>query len=73
MTLVVDKTTKALVSLSIATYLNDPKDAVNVTVQFAAIPGGPNHVASQTINGVSKQLTIAVANSNYQKTSTGAS
>jgi hypothetical protein len=67
MTLVVDKATKALVSLSIATYLNDPKDAVTVSVQFGAIPGGPNHVASQTINGVSKQLTIAVQNSNYQK------
>jgi hypothetical protein len=67
MTLVVDKTTKSLVSLSIATYLSDPKDAVNVSVQFTAIPGGPNHVASQTINGVSKQLTIAVQNSNYQK------
>ncbi len=67
MTLVVDKTTKGLVSLSIATYLSDPKDAVNVTVQFSAIPGGPNHVASQTINGVSKQLTIAVQNSNYQR------
>jgi hypothetical protein len=67
MTLVVDKTTKNLASLSIATYLSDPKDAVTVSVQFAAIPGGPNHVASQTINGVSKQLTIAVQNSNYQK------
>jgi hypothetical protein len=67
MTLVVDKATKALVSLSIATYLSDPKDAVNVTVQFAPIPGGPNHVSTQTINGVSKQLTIAVQNSNYQK------
>src|SRR5580698_2206217 len=58
MTLVVDKTTQSLVSLSIATYLNDPKDAVTVSSQFSAIPGGPNHVASQTINGVSKQLTI---------------
>jgi hypothetical protein len=67
MTLVVDKTTQSLVSLSIATYLNDPKDAVTVSSQFRAIPGGPNHVASQTINGVSKQLTIAVQNSNYQK------
>ena len=67
LTLVVDKTTNSLVSLSIASYLNDPKDAVTVSVQFAAIPGGPNHVASQTINGVSKQLTIAVQNSNYQK------
>jgi hypothetical protein len=67
MTLVIDKTTQSLVSLSIATYLNDPKDAVTVSSQFSAIPGGPNHVASQTINGVSKQLTIAVQNSNYQK------
>lgn len=68
MTLVLDKTTQSLVSLSIATYLSDPKDAVTVSSQFSAIPGGPNHVASQTINGVSKQLTIAVQNSNYQKT-----
>lgn len=68
MTLVIDKTQKDLVSLSIASYLDDPKDAVNVTVTFSRIPGGPNHVSSETINGVSKQLTIAVQNSNYQKT-----
>ena len=66
MTLVFDKGQKALVSVSIASYLSDPKDAVNVTVAFAGIPGGPNHVASQTIDGVSKQLTIVIANSNYQ-------
>lgn len=68
MTLVVDKAQKALVSLSIASYLNDPKDAVNVTVQFSPIPDGPNHVSAETIDGVSKQLTIAIQNSNYQKT-----
>ena len=67
MTLVMDKTQKALVSLSIATYLSDPKDAVNVSVQFSPIPGGPNHVSGETINGVSKQLTIGVRNSDYQK------
>jgi hypothetical protein len=72
MTLVIDKTTKGIASLSIASYLSDPKDAVTVSSQFAAIPGGPNHVASQTINGVSKQLTIAVQNSNYQKTQSAA-
>jgi hypothetical protein len=73
MTLVLDKSTQSLVSLSIGTYLTDPKDAVNVTAQFSTIPGGPNHVASQTINGVSKQLTIAVQNSNYQKLQNGPS
>jgi hypothetical protein len=67
MTLVIDKTQKELVSLSIASYLDDPKDSVNVTVSFAAIPGGPNHVSAETINGVSKQLTINMQNSNYQR------
>lgn len=66
MTLVINKTLKDLASLSIATYLDDPSDAVNVSVQFGQLPGGPNHVASETINGVSKQLTIAIQNSNYQ-------
>jgi hypothetical protein len=67
MTLVIDKAQKNLASVSINSYLNDPKDAVNVSVQFAKIPGGPNHVSTETINGVSKQLTINVQNSNYQK------
>jgi hypothetical protein len=67
MTIVFDKTEKALVGISINSYLKDPKDAVTANVQFSAIPGGPHHVSALTINGVSKQLTIAVANNNYQK------
>lgn len=66
MTIVMDKTQKNIVSLSIATYLNDPSDAVKVNVQWARVPGGPNHVASENVDGVSKQLTIAIQNSNYQ-------
>lgn len=66
MTLVVDKADMSLQSLTIATYLNDPSNAVNVTVEFSRIPGGPNHVATETINGVSKQVTVVVQNSNYQ-------
>lgn len=66
MTLVFDRARKGLASLTIGTYLDDPKDAVNVTVDFTSEPSGLSHVASETINGVSKQLTIAIANSNYQ-------
>lgn len=66
LTLVFDRAQKALISLSIASYLNDPKDAVTVSVQFSAIPGGPNHVSTETINGVRKHLTIAIENMNYQ-------
>jgi hypothetical protein len=67
MTLVFDKTKKALTNVTIASYLDDPKDAVNVTVNFASEPSGLSHVSSEKIDGVSKQLTIAVQNSNYQK------
>jgi len=66
MTLVIDRQQKDLVSLSISTYLDDPKDAVNVSAQFSAIPGGPNHVSAETINGVSKELTISIEDNNYQ-------
>ena len=66
MTLVMSKAEKALVSLSISTYLNDPSDAVKVNVQFSKLPNGPNHVTTETIDGVSKQLTIEILNSNYQ-------
>jgi hypothetical protein len=66
MTLVMDRAQKDLVSLSIATYLDDAKNAVNVNVQFSSIPGGPNHVSAETINGVSKELTIQIQNSSYQ-------
>ena len=67
MTLVIDKAQKSLASISIASYMDDPSDAVNVSVQFGKIPGGPNHVASETINGVKKELTIQIQNTNYQK------
>jgi len=67
MSLLIDGAKKDLASISIASCLDNPSDAVNVSVQFSAIPGGPNHVSGETINGVSKQLTIAVQNSNYQK------
>jgi hypothetical protein len=67
MTLVIDKAQKSVASISIASYIDDPSDAVNVSVEFSKVPGGPNHVASETINGVKKELTIQILNTNYQK------
>ncbi|HEX8814044.1 MAG TPA: hypothetical protein VF753_00940 [Terriglobales bacterium] len=68
MTFTIDKAQKGITGITVNSYLGtDPKDAVNVNVQFASIPGGPNHIASEAIEGVSKQLNIAVENSNYQK------
>ena len=65
-TLVFDKQQKAIQSVHVSTYLNDPKDAVTIAAQFSKLPDGTNHVASTQVNGVSKQLTVVTQNSNYQ-------
>ena len=65
-TLVFNRQLKAIESIRVASYLDDPKDAVTIAAQFAKLPDGTNHVASTQINGVSKQLTVVTQNSNYQ-------
>jgi hypothetical protein len=66
MTLVFDKAQKAILRVQIASYIDDPKDAMNLTVTFSRLPDGTNHVDSVVMDGVSKQLNIATQNSNYQ-------
>ncbi len=66
MILIFDKTQKQLLEVQIASYMDDPKDAMNLSVQFSRLPDGTNHVSGMTIDGVSKQLNIAIQNSNYQ-------
>jgi hypothetical protein len=65
-TLVFNKRQKAIQSVRVSTYLDDPKDAVTIAAQFAKLPDGTNHVTSTQVNGASKQLTVVTQNSNYQ-------
>lgn len=66
MTLVFNEAQKSIQSVQVSSYLSDPSDAVTLSVQFAKLPSGVNHVASTQTNGVSKQMTVAIQNSNYQ-------
>jgi hypothetical protein len=66
MTLVFNSAKKAIQAMKVSSYLNDPSDAVTMVVQFATLPSGVNHVASTQVNGISKQMTVAITNSNYQ-------
>ena len=66
-TFTLDPQSKQLQNVHVASYLNDPKDAVTISAEFAQLPDGTNHVASTLINGESKQLTVNDVNSNYQK------
>jgi len=68
MTLVFNEGQKSIQTLQVSSYLSDPKDAVTMVVQFAKLPSGVNHVATTQINGVSKQMTVAIQNFNYQVT-----
>jgi len=65
-TFTLDPQSKQLQDVRVASYLNDPSDAVTISAGFAQLPDGTNHVASTLINGVSKQLTVNEQNSNYQ-------
>jgi hypothetical protein len=65
-TMVFNQQQKAVQSIQVASYLSDPSDAVTIAVQFAKLPDGTNHVATIQVNGVSKQLGVAIQNSTYQ-------
>ena len=66
-TMTISEQTHSPQSIQVNSYLNDPKDAVTISAEFAKLPDGTNHVATTTIKGVSKQLTVNDQNSNYQK------
>src|SRR5215472_14321302 len=66
-TLLFNEQAKAIQSLDVATYLNDPKDAVHIGAQFGKLPDGTNHVDTMQVKGVSKDLLITTKNSNYEK------
>ena len=66
MTLVFDKVQKDVVRLQVASYMDDPKDAMNLTVQFSRLPDGTNHVSNVLVDGVSKKMMVAIENSSYQ-------
>lgn len=66
-TMVFNQQAKAIQRLDVATYLNDPSDAVNIGAEFSQLPDGTNHVSTMQVNGVSKELLVTMQNSDYQK------
>jgi hypothetical protein len=66
MTLVFNHATKAIEAVNVSSYLSAPGDAITLSVTFAKLPDGTNHVATVQVNGVSKQLGVNIQNSNYQ-------
>jgi hypothetical protein len=67
MTILFDKAKKQISSIAIKTYMDDPSDGLTLNVNFDALPDGTSHVSSTTVVGVSKELTVATVNNDYQK------
>jgi hypothetical protein len=67
MTITFDKAAKAIHDIAISSYMDSPSDVVKIAVQFAKLTDGTNHISTMSVDGVSKQLKVAVQNSDYKK------
>jgi hypothetical protein len=38
-----------------------------MNASFSGLPDGTRHISSLDLNGIKKQLTIAITNTNYEK------
>ena len=66
-TLIFDKDKKQMDTLTINSWIDDPSDAMNLTVRFDRLPDGTSHASGATIEGVTKHLTVVTANYDYRK------
>jgi hypothetical protein len=62
-----DPATNRLLGLDVATYIDDPKDAVTLAVTIGTLPDGTDYPNVITLNAASKELTVTATNSGYRK------
>lgn len=56
---------KALYTIDVSTYLDQPSNAVSMHVRFASLPDGTHYAATTAVIGQSKNLQIVDQNMNY--------
>jgi hypothetical protein len=62
-----DTAAKKIRSLTVDSYLDDPKtDIVTLSVNFASLPDGANYAANTDLKAESKNMEIKTVNSGYQ-------
>ena len=63
----IDLATNQVLGLSVASYLADAKEAVNLSVAMAALPDGTEYPSTIKIDAPAKEMAVAITNSAYQK------
>ncbi len=67
-TLGFDPAAKKLRSFAVATYLDEPKDAVTVNASFSSLADGTNFLEESVLDASAKQIQIKTTNSGHHKT-----
>ena len=67
LTMTFDTTAKAPRTLAVNSWLDEPKDAVTLDVNFQTLPDGTNYAATTLLNASAKHLQVKTQNSNYQR------
>jgi opacity protein-like surface antigen len=62
----VDAVNNQISGLSVATYLENAKDAVKLDVKMAALADGTGYPANIVFDGTSKQIKVTITNSDYK-------
>jgi len=62
-----DTAARKLRTMTVNTYMDDPQDAITLTVSFQTLPDGTNHVATTILNAPKKEIQVTTTNANYQK------
>jgi hypothetical protein len=63
----VDPASNRVIGLTVATYLDDAKDAVTLNVRFASLQDGTGYPATEALVAKAKNLSADVTNSGYRK------
>jgi hypothetical protein len=58
---------KKMASVNVKTYLQEPKNAVTMTTQFATLPDGTSFPQQTVLNATAKEMVVTTTNGNYQK------
>ena len=69
MTVSFDTAAKKIQQVNVNTYLDEPKDVVTLSLQFASLPDGTNYVQQSVLDATAKQLQVTTTNSQYSKLS----
>lgn len=67
MTVSFDTAAKKIQQVNVNTYLDEPKDVVTLSLQFASLPDGTNYVQQSVLDATAKQLQVTTTNANYSK------